>query len=276
MDIKTSQEKKYYELVPKVKGVKIQSSPFTDGRIIIGRVDSCDIVLSHLTISAVHAVLEINGKVAKIYDMNSTNGTFVNGEKVITKEVHFGDIIKIADVELILQYYINTPELPPVLDSLETEKGIAAVIPNLPANMPSTTFTADDAQKVLPVAPQLKKSEDKIPYIVYPLAADPKAEFSEYIFEDVDNLEPIFKYEIGKSSVEVIILFNDTVYSVDYLPNKKATYHLVGADAKNNDVELAYLGKTDKIPFVEILNDEVTVQALSDYEVFHLSDDKKK
>jgi hypothetical protein len=55
---------------------------------------------------------------------------------------------------------------------------------------------------------------------------------------------------MGHQSVEVMILFNDQVYSVDYLPEHKGVYHIVGANPKSKEFEFPYLGKTEKVAFV--------------------------
>ena len=70
--------------------------------IKIGRSSSNDIVINEETVSSHHAVLTedvlASGKVYRIKDLNSTNGTFVNGER-ITKEVSLlpGDTIKFGN-----------------------------------------------------------------------------------------------------------------------------------------------------------------------------------
>ena len=116
---------------------------------------------------------------------------------------------------------------------------------------------------------------DSLPSIIYPLASDPKAEFSEYIFEDKEELYPIFKYEANKQAVEVIILFKDQIFSVDYLPEGKSTYFISGILTNKNDVEFPYLRKNEKIPFVDIQHGLTTVHTLPGFGVFHLSDKKK-
>ncbi len=275
MEVSISKKNKLFQLKPVLIEEGFISTTFTNGRVIVGRVESCDIVIPNITVSAVHAVIEITKDSMKIYDMNSTNGTFVNGKSLIQQEIKLGDKIKFADVEFIFEEYTLSSDLPPVLDSLEPEKGSASILPSAPIPKQSQ-YGASDVEKILPVAPDLEKEKDETPYIVYPLASDPKAEFSEYIFEDVDTLYPIFKYEIGRTSVEIIILFNDVVYSVDYLPYIKGQYHLVGEKPQKNDVEFAYLGKQDRIPFVEVANDSVHIHKLNGYEFFHLSDKEEK
>ncbi|MDX1416042.1 MAG: FHA domain-containing protein [Candidatus Promineifilaceae bacterium] len=51
--------------------------------IIIGRAPSVDIVISHSAVSGRHALLTREGNQFTIEDLNSTNGTFVNGTRVL-------------------------------------------------------------------------------------------------------------------------------------------------------------------------------------------------
>lgn len=84
---------------------------FGKGRVLMGRTDNCDFLVEHDSISAIHAVLEIFTDHAVLYDMNSTNGTYVNDEKIIAKQVHPGDFFRLADIEF--EFVVST--MPPVL-----------------------------------------------------------------------------------------------------------------------------------------------------------------
>jgi outer membrane biosynthesis protein TonB len=193
----------------------------------------------------------------------------VNGDKVVKKEIHVGDTIRLAEVEFeFLKYVSAASTLPPVLDALEPASGAASV--RIPPQAPPA---APPESKGLPqTAPQVA---EMIPSVVYPLAADPKAEFSEYIFEDKSQIYPIFRYEASRQAVEVIILFKDQIYSVDYLPEGKNTYYISGWWTSEKEVEFPYFGKTEKIPFVDVNGSSATVHTLPGFGVFFLSDRKK-
>jgi hypothetical protein len=257
-----------FELRPTGRDPRYRGGVFSKGRILLGRTESCDLLVNSDSVSAVHAVMEIFDDRAVIYDMNSTNGTYVNDDKVITKEIHVGDFFRLADIEFEFSFYSPEDSLPPVLETLEPEKGIASVKASpVLAERPSTE------PKSLPKsAPQVSVD---MPSIVYPLASDPKAEFSEYIFEDKAELYPIFKYESTKQAVEVIILFNDQVFSIDYLPEGRNTYYIAGVLTKEEELEFPYLGKTEKLPFVEVGTGSSIVHTLPGFGVFLLSDKKK-
>lgn len=87
------------------------------GAFMFGRVDLCDFVLEHPTISRFHAVLQFNGNGdAFLYDLGSTHGTFVNKAQVKKKvylELHVGDVIRFGHSSrlYILQ---GPPELMPL------------------------------------------------------------------------------------------------------------------------------------------------------------------
>jgi outer membrane biosynthesis protein TonB len=258
-----------FDIRPTDPNSKTKGGVFGKGRILLGRSESCELFVNNDSVSAVHAVLEIFDDRAVLYDMNSTNGTYVNDDKIIVKEIHAGDFFRLAEIEFEFQAYSPTTSLPPVLESLEPQRGEASV------KIPSSLSGGEKTVGTLPVqAPGA--AQPSVPSIVYPLAADPKAEFSEYIFEDKDQLFPIFKYEASKQAVEVIILHNDQIFSVDYLPEGKSTYYITGLMASGKaELEFPYLGKNEKIPFVDVNGTFATVHTLPGFSIFHLSDKKK-
>lgn len=265
VELEKNKQTKMFELRPTNPNSKSKGGVYPKGRILLGRTESCDVIINHDAISAVHAVMEIFDDRAIIYDMNSTNGTYVNNEKIIVKEVNLGDFFRLADIEFEFSIYSPESALPPVLDSLEPAQGEASI------KMPPLPYA--QMTKSLPKAAPSVSS--MAPSVVYPLASDPKAEFSEYIFEDKDDLYPIFKYEAAKQAVEVIILHNDSVFSVDYLPEGRNTYFISGVLTQKDELEFPYLGHNDKLPFVEVRGGTAVVHTLPGFGVFLLSDRKK-
>ncbi len=238
----------------KVKGRSGQQViiPITKKRSLIGRGQACDLVLPFSDISSIHAVIEVTSKnEIKIYDLNSKNGTFVSGQKVVVAQVNLDQEVFLGENSLVVTHYKKSDLPPPPLAILdETE-----------------------APKVPPVSPQNSVS---IPYVKYPLAKDKNADSSEYIFEDADHLYPIFKYDMAKSSVEVIIVFNDRIQSVDYIPNEEGTYSLVGKRPRAKQINYPYLGKEEVFPFINIKNGEAEVFPLPGYETKSLDDSKRE
>jgi len=68
--------------------------PIPEGRVVtIGRSPSNDICIPDSKMSRIHCQIEIVDGVCTITDLNSTNGTFVGGERVQEKELSEGDRI---------------------------------------------------------------------------------------------------------------------------------------------------------------------------------------
>lgn len=72
-----------------------------DGELLIGRADKCHIVLDDDYASQVHARIFPRGESFLIEDMGSTNGTYLNRQKITSPTETFrGDKIKIGKTVL--------------------------------------------------------------------------------------------------------------------------------------------------------------------------------
>jgi pSer/pThr/pTyr-binding forkhead associated (FHA) protein len=65
------------------------------GQMMIGRDTGCDLILDNAMISSHHARIQSHNGAAELEDLGSTNGTFVNGEKITLSNLNSGDEIKI-------------------------------------------------------------------------------------------------------------------------------------------------------------------------------------
>lgn len=71
--------------------------PIDEGRpIVIGRSSDLDMVLVEEMVSRRHAQIEMRGGVITIQDLGSTNGTFVNGEKIQSAVLREGDRVLVG------------------------------------------------------------------------------------------------------------------------------------------------------------------------------------
>jgi predicted component of type VI protein secretion system len=71
-----------------------------DEAVILGRLDSNDIPVHDTKASREHAKIYKQGSVFSIVDLNSSNGTFVNGKKITKQALSSGDEITIGQVSL--------------------------------------------------------------------------------------------------------------------------------------------------------------------------------
>jgi pSer/pThr/pTyr-binding forkhead associated (FHA) protein len=91
----------YGELVPVGGGDPI---PLLKKNLLIGRRESCDIVLRFSNVSAHHCQLTVNGGYWFVKDMESRNGIKVNGVRVTEKRLTPGDELTVAKHRYEVQY----------------------------------------------------------------------------------------------------------------------------------------------------------------------------
>ncbi len=63
------------------------------GATRVGRNPQCDLVLSDPSVSRYHALLDVRDGNLLVLDAESTNGTYVNGERTATRELAVGDVV---------------------------------------------------------------------------------------------------------------------------------------------------------------------------------------
>lgn len=91
----------YGELVPVGGGDAI---PLLKKGLLVGRRESCDVVLRFSNVSAHHCQLSVSGGYWYVRDLQSRNGVKVNGMRVTDKRVDPGDILSIARHKYELRY----------------------------------------------------------------------------------------------------------------------------------------------------------------------------
>ena len=69
-------------------------------RLMIGRSEDSDLRLDSRFVSRHHALIFCSSDGQSIEDLNSSNGTIVNDEKVVRRELQSGDVIIIGDFEI--------------------------------------------------------------------------------------------------------------------------------------------------------------------------------
>jgi EAL domain-containing protein (putative c-di-GMP-specific phosphodiesterase class I) len=73
----------------------------------VGRIESADLCIDSTRVSREHAVITRHGKKYHVHDLGSTNGTFLNGQRVEEAILGDGDQIMFADFEFT--FYCGSP-----------------------------------------------------------------------------------------------------------------------------------------------------------------------
>lgn len=79
------------------------SVPILAGSVIVGRRRSCEIVLPSGKVSRLHCLLMPHRDVLYVQDLDSTNGTFINGERTERGDLRPGDTLTIAEHSFALE-----------------------------------------------------------------------------------------------------------------------------------------------------------------------------
>jgi pSer/pThr/pTyr-binding forkhead associated (FHA) protein len=88
------------KLVISLDGLMLKEVQLTKERTTIGRRPYNDIVIDNLAVSGEHAVANIVGMDVFVEDLNSTNGTYVNGKAVKKQLLANSDIVEIGKYKL--------------------------------------------------------------------------------------------------------------------------------------------------------------------------------
>ncbi len=75
--------------------------PIEKTSVTVGRSEGVDIVVVDTTVSRKHAQLEFKDNHYILTDLDSSNGTYVNGEKVDIKIISFGDLVQFGEMKFV-------------------------------------------------------------------------------------------------------------------------------------------------------------------------------
>ena len=84
------------KMIVSIDGVVIKEVQLTKDRTSLGRRPYNDIVIDNLAVSGEHAVLQLAGQDVHLEDLNSTNGTYLNGKAVKKQLLQNGDTVEIG------------------------------------------------------------------------------------------------------------------------------------------------------------------------------------
>ena len=87
--------------------------PLIRTRMVLGRGEQCAIRLSDSAVSRAHAEIAQHGGTMTIRDLGSTNGTFVDGQRIAVAELHPGQILRFGSSVGMIAYSSSVDNHPP-------------------------------------------------------------------------------------------------------------------------------------------------------------------
>jgi pSer/pThr/pTyr-binding forkhead associated (FHA) protein len=91
------------KMIVSIDGVVIKEVQLTKDRTTLGRRPYNDIVIDNLAVSGEHAVIQMNGAEVFLEDLNSTNGTYINGKAAKKQLLQNNDTIEIGKYQIRFQ-----------------------------------------------------------------------------------------------------------------------------------------------------------------------------
>ena len=104
--------------------------PLRPKGLVLGRGEGCDLLLGGALASRKHAAVTMDSGRWALYDLNSANGTYVNGRQVAMAYLSAGDIITIGDSKL--QFWPDPRAAAPIPSQLPPDPPPPVVLPAPP------------------------------------------------------------------------------------------------------------------------------------------------
>lgn len=105
------------KLILRFKDALLEEVKLKQGDMSVGRRPGSDIQIDNLAVSGNHATIVTIGEESFIQDLESTNGTFINGRKITKHHLKHGDVVTIGKHSLT---YVSQTVQKPVDDFVKT------------------------------------------------------------------------------------------------------------------------------------------------------------
>jgi FHA domain len=136
------------KMIVSIDGVVIKEVQLTKDRTTLGRRPYNDIVIDNLAVSGEHAVLQMTGSEVHLEDLNSTNGTYVNGKAAKKQLLQNGDLVEVGKYKI---KFVNEAADQGFEKTMMVRPSMAAALGAAPAPAPApaplsprpSTFGAD-------------------------------------------------------------------------------------------------------------------------------------
>lgn len=284
----------------------LSTQPFDRDIIKIGRLQSAHLRLEDLKVARIHAVIELTngGRDVSIIDMGSSEGTFLNGEKVQKGKLKDKDQIVVGDTKLVVHF--GTPAqigaaaaaagsaaaLPAAAGAQVTPIGVAAAQqqrPSAAVPMQQQRAAAGGAPTMAPQAyaaqpaaapPQQARAQGAAPqYSVAPTFDRGAQDYStqvERIGQSQLNsaaigdasggggLEPESAVSAENRALEMRLYWGDVILDINHLIKPKK---ITIGETKNTDIFITSEGlPREEFPLIRFIDNDYVLTFFNDLE----------
>ena len=242
-------------------GKVLNCLPVEQKEFIVGSGEDCSLRLIHSSINKIHAQIAMDEKGGKIIDLSSGGGIKINGKEV--KEGHFGvgDRLSIGAVKLLLVDFED--EEGEQREEVERAELVQMPTPPSPVQSPVTPMPSHGGLQLID-GEYCDITFDDSSFAPLSLLPTQRPEFAHRDYIDISEegarVGDIVQGKQKSSSIEVSVLLNGHILSMDYLPLKDASYFVGPLAKENKTIALGCLDGKKDLPFIKIKNSHVEVQ----------------
>jgi predicted component of type VI protein secretion system len=159
------------------KRKRVWAAQLNQKEATLGRAIGCTVRIPSSQVSRLHCRLRMEEGIVTVEDLESVNGTFINGKRVRDPEiVHPGDHLSIGPVSFLVEYELSSATLQP-LDSEEnraeketqSDLHLLELVESAPEEEPPLVTEADVEVVQEPVSKPKKKKKKPQPTMEQPL-----------------------------------------------------------------------------------------------------------
>lgn len=222
------------------------------GRNLLGRASTNDIKLMAQGISKEHCEIYLNKDKILVVDLNSSNGTYVNGTRIQKAEVKFGEKFSLHNIFLDI---VPTPQIrtntalmqapPPQMGNLAAQQNphsqMYQQLGAAPGRIPQPHLNLVQGQQTQADAPQDKVSELKTKFEDY---------INKVVLPAVYKLAQMFDFKLVLAGFVGVFIFVVTLLSL--FPMISVTRDSIQSEAQKRTMSLARaLAETNKKAIAE-------------------------
>ena len=258
-------EEKIFKFIGYKDGEVLIDFQLAQKKLLVGSCPTADLKLDDNTISHYHAFIVVDDNGGKIIDLDSENGVYLNGERVKNSYFSDGDILRIGGLELNVQEdFVEVQRGIEVLkdqDAGRVEKISEDLVKDLPSELPPVPgLVVIDGEYC-----DIVFDDDNFSPLHYVPATDESRHYNEFIDVEEKADLPKIARKNEALAIEVTVMTRGNVLSIDYFPLKDKTYYISPKARNRNSIVLPCLESEDRVPFINISNGQIELQALDKF-----------
>lgn len=235
---------------------------FQASQFVIGNQGEVDLKLEDVTVSAIHAMIELRDGEYHLCDLGSEAGTFKNGNAILDEVVSNGDELQIGKYRL--EFFIGIPKPvakppPATFEKVEAPKVVVPPLPPKPINVSKPPEVKEEVTRALDIQ-NLSQPEANAPSVNFggleSLEPTKKSKRTFAPKSTYKSLDEIILPTKG-SLVEILVCWGDRVLT---------TYHChksgkvsIGSHPKNDILLPVVSTGNSSIPLLQVTNSEAKV-----------------